>query len=175
MTFPDFLKLNKIFKPCDIKFVLEMCMTGEKLRSKKKIKYYDTPCSFDIETTSFIDVYGNKCAIMYEWTLGINGLVIIGRTWQELENVFYIINDFLSLSKDKILVIYIHNLSYEFQFICKRYTWSKVFAVDNRKPVYAIMLDYGIELRCSYLLSGYNLAKLAENLTIVNIAKLVGD
>lgn len=175
MTFPDFLRLNKVFKPSDIKFVLEMSMTGEKLRSKKKIKYYDTPCSFDIETTSFIDIHGNKCAIMYEWTLGLNGLVIIGRTWEELEEVFNTINEFLSLSNDKILVIYIHNLSYEFQFLCRRYVWQKVFAIDNRKPIYAIMLDYGIELRCSYLLSGYNLAKLAENLTIVNIQKLVGD
>lgn len=174
-TFLNTLKSTKVYSPNDINSVLEIAMSNEKVRSKKKIKYYDTPCSLDIETTSFIDTNGNKCAIMYEWTVGINGCVIIGRTWDEFEQLIQAINDYLGLSKEKLLVFYVHNLSYEFQFLRKHFEWEKVFAVDNRKPVYAIMKNYGIELRCSYLLSGYSLSKLAENLTIIKIKKLVGD
>ena len=173
-TFPNFLDLNKIYKPTDIDFVVNVAMESERLRSKKKVLYYDTPCSFDIETTSFINHLGEKVAIMYEWTLGFNGLVIIGRTWQEFEDCIEKIVSLLNLGNDKKLVIYVHNLSYEFQFICKRFVWEKVFAIDNRKPVYATT-DSGIEFRCSYLLSGYSLEKLAEHLTIVKIAKMVGD
>ena len=149
-------------------------MDNERLRSKKKVLYFDTPCAFDIETTSFISYNGEKTAIMYEWTLGINGFVIIGRTWDEFLKCIEKLIECLDISLNKRLVIYVHNLSYEFQFICKRFEWEKVFAIDNRKPVYAITTN-GIEFRCSYLLSGYSLAKLAQNLTIVKIEKLVGD
>lgn len=174
MSFLNSLELNKIFNPSDIEYVVNVSMDNERLRSKKKILYFDTPCAFDIETTSFISYNGEKTAIMYEWTLGINGLVIIGRTWEEFLETINKIVTLLDISLNKRLVIYVHNLSYEFQFICKRFEWEKVFAIDNRKPVYAITND-GIEFRCSYLLSGYALAKLAQNLTTIKIEKLVGD
>ena len=174
-TFQDFLGLNDIFKPEKIEYVLQMSMSRAITRRSKKIEFYDVPCSFDIETTSFIDIYGNKCAIMYEWTFGINGLVIIGRTWEEFEKMLHDISEFLDLSNEKILVCYVHNLSYEFQFMRKHFQWSKVFAVDNRKPVYAIIEHMGIEFRCSYILSGYSLEKVAEHLTIAQIKKMVGD
>lgn len=69
----------------------------------------------------------------------------------------------LGLYEKKRLHIFIHNLSYEFQWLKDRFTWLKVFAVEERKPVYALA-DNGIEFRCSYLLSGYSLATLAKNL-----------
>ena len=174
MTFQNFLGLNKIYNPSDIEYITNIAIDNERLRSKKKVLYFDTPCAFDIETTSFISYSGEKTAIMYEWTLGINGLVIIGRTWEEFLKCIEKLIECLDISLNKRLVIYVHNLSYEFQFICKRFEWEKVFAIDNRKPVYATTTD-GIEFRCSYLLSGYALAKLAQNLTIIKIEKLVGD
>lgn len=174
MTFQNFLGLNKIYNPLDIEYITNVAMDNERLRSKKKVLYFDTPCAFDIETTSFISYNGEKTAIMYEWTLGINGLVIIGRTWDEFLKCIEKLIECLDISLNKRLVIYVHNLSYEFQFICKRFEWEKVFAIDNRKPVYATTTD-GIEFRCSYLLSGYALAKLAKNLTTIKIEKLVGD
>lgn len=174
MTFQNFLGLNKIYNPDDIEYITNVAMDNERLRSKKKVLYFDTPCAFDIETTSFISYSGEKTAIMYEWTLGLNGLVIIGRTWEEFLKCIEKLIECLNISLSKRLVIYVHNLAYEFQFICKRFEWEKVFAIDNRKPVYATTTD-GMEFRCSYLLSGYALEKLAQNLTIVKIEKLVGD
>ena len=72
------------------------------------------------------------------------------------------------------LIVYVHNLAFEFQFIRKYFNFVKVFAIENRKPIYAIT-DQGIEFRCSYLLSGYSLATLADNLKEYEIKKLVGD
>lgn len=174
MTFQNFLGLNKIYNPNDIEYIADVAMNNERLRSKKKVLYFDTPCAFDIETTSFISYNGEKTAIMYEWTLGLNGLVIIGRTWEQFLKCIEKLIECLNISLSKRLVIYVHNLAYEFQFIRKRFEWDKVFAIDNRKPVYATTID-GIEFRCSYLLSGYALAKLAQNLTTIKIEKLVGD
>ncbi len=128
---------------------------------------------FDIETSSFYK--GNiKQATMYAWVLGLNGKCIRGRTWFEFISAINYLVDYYKLTLEKRLIIYVHNLSYEFQWFKDYFKWDKVFAVDNRKPVYAIT-DKGIEFRCSYLLSGYSLEKLGERLTKYKVEKKVGD
>ena len=136
--------------------------TGQRKESQNIVRVYEVPASFDIETTSFyVDNY--KAAIMYEWTFGINGNVIIGRTWEEFETMMNEITEYLHLADDLRLIVYVHNLSFEFQFMRKHFEWLKIFAIDTRKPIYAITTS-GIEFRCSYLLSGYGLAKLGDEL-----------
>ena len=138
-----------------------------------KIKRLNIPVSFDIETTSFT-YNGEKRAIIYCWSLCFVGLSVFGRTWNEYDKTLQTIKGLFEINENKRLVIYIHNLSYEFQFMRKHYKWSKVFSLSNRKPVYAIT-DDGIEYRCSYLLSGYSLEVLARNLQYFDINKKVGD
>lgn len=159
-----------------------------KLVRFKKAMIYNCPCSFDIETSSFyLGLDGKtyktddkkhtrkKCAIMYAWAFGINGgNIIIGRTWDEFLYMINTISKKLKLNEKKRLVIYVHNLSYEFQFIRKYFEWEKVFAVDVRKPIYAIT-NKGIEFRDSYILSSYNLAKLGDELQKYPVKKMVGD
>lgn len=144
-----------------------------KLLRKKKTQYYNVPTSFDIETSSF-QTNGKKQAIMYEWTFSYNGEVWYGRFWEDFIDLLNILYEVLDLSLDKRLIIYVHNLSYEFQFIRKRLVWDKVFALKEREVLYACTIA-GIEFRCSYLLSGYNLDTLAKNLHKFKIKKLVGD
>lgn len=143
------------------------------LKNNKGEGYVNVPCAFDIETTSFL-YNGDKCAIMYEWTIGINGLVLYGRTWEQFIEFYDYLVDYYKPDKKSIIVIYVHNLSFEFQFLQKRLEWLQVFALDSRKPVKARTKDY-IEFRCSYQLSGYSLAKLSEQLTKYKCQKLVGD
>lgn len=172
--FDDFLKSEKIYHPDDIIEVLNLAMQDEKpFKTRKKIAYYNVPCSFDIETSSFMQD-GQKVAIMYEWTFGINGLVVIGRRWDDFFPMLEKIVDYLGLSTDTRLVVYVHNLAYEFQFIRKWLEWERVFSISNRKPIYAVTTS-GVEFRCSYLLSGYSLAKIGENLRTYHIKKMVGD
>ena len=128
---------------------------------------------FDIEASSFYKDKEKQCC-MYAWVFGINGRCIRGRTWQEFMYVIQRLVRHYKLHSEKRLVIYIHNLSYEFQWFKKYFEWDKVFSLDTRKPVYAITKS-GIEFRCSYLLSGYSLEVLGDNLTKYKVQKKVGD
>lgn len=139
----------------------------------KKTKISNVASVFDIEATSFYKEDKKQCT-MYAWVFGLNGRCIRGRTWQEFLDVIDRLIKEYELSKEKRLIIYVHNLSYEFQWFKKYFEWEKVFSLDNRKPIYAITKS-GIEFRCSYLLSNYSLEKLGENLTKYKVQKMVGD
>ena len=144
--------------------------------SKTVKKYFNIESAFDIETSSVMLENEQKFAFMYEWTFGIKdkNFICYGRTWEEFKDLCRQLQEYFLLDSEHILVVYVHNLSYEFQFMRKYFNWLDVFAVDERKPVKALC-SYGIEFRDSYILSGYSLKKLAENLVSHNIKKLVGD
>lgn len=127
----------------------------------ERTKYYNIPASFDIETSSYMD-WGKKRATMYLWSFCLNGSTILGRTWYEWKRVLNILKDHLSLG-DKKLIIYVHNLGYEFQFMRGWFNFEDVFAVKERRPVHA-GLPQGIEFKCSYLLSNYALSYIGSKL-----------
>lgn len=191
----QFVENSGIFKPADIEGVLKEAVNKSNLRGKSNgTYYYNVPCAFDIETTSFYrDEQGaafgykdakeiekrtksklEKCSVMYVWQFGINGRVIIGRTWEEFLTMCAQISQVLELSEKRILVIYVHNLSFEFQFLSHLFLWDKVFSTDERKPIYARTISH-IEFRCSYILSGYSLSKIGEQLQKYKVRKLDGD
>lgn len=143
------------------------------LSRSRKIKYYQVPISFDIETTSF-EYNGLKCACMYAWGCSINGHVILGRTWEEWEDVYNTIVSMFEPSEKVRVIIYVQNLAYEFQFMCHRFQWKKVFAIRERKPITALTAE-NVEFRCSYMLSGFSLEKIGENLQRYKVNKMVGD
>ena len=118
-----FSNWGKIFEPSEINAVIDDRLKESRIiKTNKKIEYFNVPCSFDIETTSFFRSTGGeqeKAAIMYEWTLGLNGAVIIGRTWEEFLFVVNTLIERLDLWDYKRLIIYVHNLAFEFQFMRK--------------------------------------------------------
>lgn len=147
------------------------------ITTNKKITYYNIPCGFDIETTSSY-VNSNKVAFMYVWQIGIgygdNNPVFYGRTWSEFVELVDELSSYFKTSESKRLVIYVHNLGYEFQFMRKYFEWSDVFSASERKPIRALTTN-GIEFRDSYILSGHSLANVAKNLVNHNVKKLSGD
>ena len=139
-----------------------------------KIHYLNIPISFDIETSSFYEGIAKK-AIMYIWTCNVNGTTFIGRTWKQFTQLLDLMTEVFGLIKyNKRCLIYVHNLEYEFQFMRKWFDWHDIFADDKRQPLYAVTKG-GIEFRCSYRLSGYSLAKLADELRYYKTKKMVGD
>ena len=168
---------DEAYPPDKIGWVLSKTMKNSKPKgmynSRKKLKYYNKACAFDIEVTS-THINGTKAAFMYAWMLGIDGYCILGRTWDELGDCFKYLIDYLKLDEHTILPIYVHNLSYEMQFIKDRFAWAEVLALRERQPIYA-RATCGIEFRCSYKLSGYSLAKVGENLHTYKVSKMVGD
>lgn len=145
----------------------------EFINKGKREAISNVPAVFDIEASSFL-YEGKKAGCMYAWVFGINGKCIRGRTWEEFLSVIDKVVKYYHLSAEKRLVVYVHNLAYEFQWIQQRFKWLNVFALDKREPVYAITTR-GIEFRCSYVLSGMSLAKVGENLTKYKVKKMVGD
>lgn len=146
------------------------------VRTNKKKEYINLESAFDIETTSTY-INGEKFAFMYVWAFGFGDSdehVYYGRTWGEYIEFVGMIEDHFQLYEDRILITYVHNLGYEFQFMRKCFTWNNVFSVDIRKPLKALS-DNGIEYRDSLMLSGYSLENTAKNLTDHKVEKMVGD
>lgn len=140
---------------------------------KTSVGYLNVSAAFDIETTS--DYYnGDKVAFMYEWTFAIGDFAVYGRDWDSFKCLLNELRLWFMLSPTERMIIYVHNLGFEFQFMRKDFEWIKVFAVDERKPIVAVTKQ-GFEFRDSYILSGYSLEKTADNLTSHTIKKLVGD
>ena len=147
----------------------------KEIKTNKKVTYLNIESAFDIETTSYISK-GEKSAFMYIWMfgMGLGKEIFYGRTWEEFLDLCERLQHYFGLNENRRLVIYIHNLGYEFQFMCKYFNWENVFAINERKPIKALC-SYGIEFRDSYILSGYSLANTAKNLTTHKVRKMEGD
>lgn len=143
------------------------------VRKGKKCKIAEASCAFDIEVSSFY-VDNEKQACMYCFVFGINGKCVRGRTWEEFKDIILKVSQYYDLSVDKRLIVYVHNLAYEFQFIRKHFTWYETFNLDTRKVIYAIT-NSGIEFRCSYILSNSSLEIIGKNLLKYKVEKKVGD
>lgn len=159
-----------------------------KLVGKKK-KQDNNIYSFDIETTSYCILDGKvippleydklsedekkmceKRALAYEWTFGINDDVYYGRT---LEEFVYFLKEIESIVPEK-KIIFVHNLSFEFQFIKSYFAFSKVFARNTHKVMYADLRDFNIRFECTYYMSNCSLEYLPK-LFNLPIQKLKGD
>lgn len=160
-----------IIKPCDYKpgtiSNLPQLKRGRgNPKTKNKVRYKDAICAFDIETTRLADI---EQSIMYIWMFHVKQLniTIVGRTWDELKTLLYKI---VSELGEHTLCIYVHNLSYEFQFLQAIYSFGKdeVFAVDNRKVLKCTMFDGKIEFRCSYLHSNMSLAEYTNKMDVLH-------
>lgn len=136
------------------------------VKSKKEF-FLNKPLAFDIETTSTY-VNGEKFAFMYCWALNIDDEIVRGRTWEEFQEIVK------SWEKYNFnIIIYVHNLPYEFQFLRKLFNITEVFATDIRK-VLKCKISKNVILKDSLILSGMKLETLAKNLS-KPMKKLVGD
>lgn len=148
-------------------FVSKTVRAGDEVET---VYYLNTPLSLDIETTS-IEEKDEKYAWMYIWQCEIEGIACYGRTYAEWDEFKQGLIDMFGIDQMHRLMVYVHNLSYEFQFFRKREGIIDTFALDERRPVKSLT-TYGFEFRCSYVLSGYGLGKIGE---MVGIPKLKGD
>lgn len=130
-------------------------------KTKTKTRFKDVICTFDIETARLADI---EQSIMYVWMFHIHHhATIVGRTWEELRNLFDKIVEEL---QDSNLCIFVHNLSYEFQFLRAIYNFTneEVFAIDRRKVLKCTMHERKLEFRCSYLHSNMSLAEYTRKM-----------
>lgn len=153
-------------------------------RKKNPITYYDVEMAFDIETTTLekldyerYNKTGEKVvkgsAFLYQWQFCIKDTVCFGRTWNEFLTFCEKLHLYLKTSDKKRAVVYVHNLSYEFQFMKDFVEFDEILARDAHKVMKCYSHRYGIEFRCSYFLSNMSMAKFCENSEGVFHYKLV--
>ena len=137
----------------------------------KKRHYVGITTAFDIETTLLDDI---QQSVMYiwQWQFG-EDYTVIGRTWDEFLDLQKRIK--AVLPADRWLVVYVHNLSYEFQFLKGIYQFfpEDVFAVASRKVVKADMWGC-FEFRCSYKLTNMSLKQFTSKMNVAH-QKLSGE
>lgn len=136
-----------------------------------KRHYIAVTTAFDIETT-LIDEITQSVMYIWQWQLG-DEYTVIGRTWDEFIDTQDRIRK--ALPADKWLVVYVHNLSYEFQFLKGIYNFSpdEVFAIASRKLIKCDMWNC-FEFRCSYKLTNMSLAQFTRKMGCKH-QKLSGD
>lgn len=132
------------------------------VKSGKHKMYQRHPMTFDIETSKIPkDNDGHYEAFMYIWQICIEGNVVFGRRWEELQEFMEKVVNAYKLSEGERVVVYVHNLSFEFQFIQDYFKFTDVFAMASRSILTAKTAH--LEFRCSYKLSNMSLAKFIEN------------
>ena len=155
----------------------------------KRKKYDDTIYTFDIETSSFIILDGvqfpaikykdlseseqERCefhSCMYIWQLGINDNVYYGRTWEELILFLNKINEVSRFQK----FMFIHNLSFEFQFLKSYFNIENVMARKSRKIMSCDLADFKFTLKCTLYMTNTALKNLPD-LYNLPVKKMVGD
>ena len=148
----------------------EFLQMGKGKHAWKLAKAY---CGFDIETTNMIDRENNvKEAYMYHWQFSFNDIVIYGRKWKEFK---YLINKIEKVNgfRDNVkMVVWVANLSFEFQFIRKWLHVTRLFAKEERQP---LLVEHNgwLQFREALSISGGNLEQLAKDYCTTQ--KLVGD
>lgn len=146
-------------------------------RGKYPKEYIYDYATFDIETTTIVNAE-KPFGYMYHWQMDVAGYVITGRRWNEWVYFMEKLSEIYRINDNKRLVIYVHNLGYEFQYIRdyleKNFGGYNVFATKNRAPI-RVNTNNGFEFRCSYKLTNMSLNKATLNeLGVIHI-KAVGD
>ena len=174
-------------------------------------KYVHFGCGFDIETTKipkekvninmiripnrelgvktiseYIDQ--KEFSIMYVWQFAIDEVTIIGRTMEEFKELLQRLNKYYMLDERHKLLVYIHNMKFEFSFIKNQLNWKMkeikkdgivvdtrpdIFSTDGRTIIKGMTEEY-VEFRDSYILTQTSLAKMAEDYEL-GIEKLKGE
>lgn len=134
-----------------------------------KTTYANVICAFDIETTRLEEI---EQSIMYIWQFALLDIethsiaCVYGRTWEEFQNLTTYLD-----SLDLTFLIYVHNLSYEFQWLRSvlLFDESDVFALKSRTILKFKAGEHKhLEFRCSYQQTHKSLDKLLKDYDVEN-------
>lgn len=146
----------------------------KKRRSQHRHRILNVFTAFDIETSTVwlnddhtqYDVH----SFMYVWQFQVEEYTVKGRTWEEFFDWLKVLRDAIgrikddnNLSDNPFLVVWVHNLAYEFTFLSGLYQFrnDECFFRDVRKPIYCRMFET-FEFRCSYIQSNMSLSALCK-------------
>lgn len=187
IPYNDFIKADKkdnIWKP----------NTYERKQKKETKVYCDDIICFDTESCNFFvspegkvysinDIFEmcnydvpkiEECfqtfkagALPYIWQCSINDWVLYGRELPDFKKLLKYITGKVDGAETHF---WIHNISWEYQFLREILTFTDKFFTEARKPL-NLKMD-NIIFRCSYRLTNLSLAKWGEQ---IGVDKAVGD
>lgn len=142
-------------------------------RKKSKIKFWNYPCSFDIETSTVVpgqlgyspeDPDAAPIGFPYLYQFCVYDHVIIARWMEEALQIFDWLAEAFETGPFTHLIIYDHNLGYEWAFF--KDLWKIIpqecFALDEHHPA-TIMLENGLMIRDSYKMTNMALDTLTKD------------
>lgn len=171
----------------DYKFNIKKSYSSKKDEEGHHIKIYK--CfdifTFDTEASSaWIDENGNvigyrkgesedywnsltPLALTYIWQFSVNGIVYYGR---EIDTFIKLCDDL----PEADMLIFVHNLSYDFNALCDIFSWERVFARSPRKPILSVPAEYKhITFKCSYALTNLSLDSWGKELGFPKLTGLL--
>lgn len=154
-------------------------------KGKKPKVFCEDIFTFDIETSSgWINEHGNvigyhkhrssnywnnlePISLCYIWQFSHNADVYYGR---ELRDFIKVLEH---LPKDRRIIIWVHNLSFEAHFLMSLLKEVSFFARTAHKPMKMTSSKFpNIEFRCTYFLTNSSLENWAKK---IGMTKLIGD
>ena len=141
-------------------------------RNHKMIDYATDFMALDTETSHSDLVTG----WIYQWAVKIKKTYIYGRTPEEFIDLLRKIAEHYQLKPDKRIICYIHNASYDIEYL-KHYLMeydpqAEFFAIDAHSII--IVDIFGFRILCSYKLTNMSLAALSKNYSETYV-KAVGE
>ena len=131
-------------------------------RPRLKVGYIDSTVTLDIETTNTTDD-----GFLYSIQMCMDGICVVVRYVEDLITILDGLVENLVLTPERRLVIYVHNLGYEYmylgQILMQEYGLDEMLLTKSRKPLY-IRLKNGLEFRDSLKLFQKSLARATKGL-----------
>lgn len=141
----------------------------------------DIPCAFDIETCTIagtVNLYNGKSgnySAAYCMQFAIGNHVVIFRHWQDVQAFVQKLPKLLKLSKNTVLMTWVHNLDFETSYIKHRFDIDETtfFGKSKTKPI-KYLLGNHFYMHDSYSITNCSLAKLADMYSTLH-KKAAGD
>lgn len=162
----------------DIEYI-KIPETIQKYGDKNEQCLYNDFISLDTETSKNKD---NSLGWLYQWCFSFpnyddNRLLVFGRKPSQLAECLHLIQQYYNTSDTKELYIYVHNLSYDYNYIRDYITEEFGERGEILATNYHSLIQWkikGLCFRCSYRLAGKSLAIWGKDLNIRS-PKLVGE
>lgn len=160
----------KAYTPQEMKLPV---LTFKELQKNRKITKYATKyICLDTETSHD----SNERGWVYQWAAKLSSLYVYGRKPSEIIDFMRRVAEHYGLNADKKIILYIHNASYDLQYLklfLRQYDPTAEFlAIDSHSIIQCDVL--GFKIICSYKLTNLSLAVLADNYA-ETYSKAVGE
>ena len=136
-------------------------------RSRRE-RHHHTPyvAAFDTETST-IEKDGEQIAFMYVWQMAVENEAFYGRTWSEFKLCLQKMKNEMHLAVDYKLIVYVHNLKYDFGFYKKEVNLDgNDFVARSRRTVLKHIMDDCFEVRDSAVYTEEPLEHMGEEIGI---------